>query len=353
MSPKEPASVLIFRIGSIGDTVVALPCFHAIDRAFPRHRKILLTNAVASARESSVESVLKGSGLIDETVYFPVGSGQLTQSLGVWREVRRVNPDVLVYLAPRPDMVSVYRDLAWFLAAGIRRIIGAPLTLRTRDCLIDPLTGEFEYEAERLARSLGPAMAVDLSAANWDLHLSAAEQAVAERHLAPVAGRRPLCALAPAAKIPEKDWGEEHWAQLIKVLQARIGPLTSVFIGAPEERAQTERLASLWGGPKVNLCGLLTPRESAAVLGRCDLLVCHDSGPMHLAASQGTQCVALFGTYNKPHRWFPFGNAHRVIHDSRGVRNITVQQVVEAVESVLVTQNQALDTRQLAAVRSS
>jgi hypothetical protein len=74
MSFEKPTSVLIFRIGSIGDTVVALPCFHAIARAYPRHRKVLLTNAVASARASSVESVLKGSGLIDGTVYFPAHS---------------------------------------------------------------------------------------------------------------------------------------------------------------------------------------------------------------------------------------------------------------------------------------
>jgi heptosyltransferase III len=353
MSDERRPSVLIFRIGSIGDTVVALPCFHAIARAYPRHRRMLLTNAVASARESSVESVLKGSGLIDATVYFPVGPDQVTQSMiGVWRELRQLNPEALVYLAPRPDLLSVYRDLAWFTAAGIRRIIGAPLTLRTRDCRVDPLTGELEYEAERLARSLHPAMQVDLSGPNWDLNLTATERAVAERHLATVAQRRPLIALAPAAKIAEKDWGEERWAQLIQLLRERPHPSTLVFIGAPDERAQIERLASLWSGPKVNLCGLLTPRESAAVLAHCDLLVCHDSGPMHLAASQGTPCIALFGTYNKPHRWFPFGNDHRVIHEPLGVRHISVQLVNDAVESVLVNRNQSLRPRQMAALRS-
>jgi heptosyltransferase III len=348
MSLEKPTSVLIFRIGSIGDTVVALPCFHAVARAYPRHRRVLLTNAVASARASSVESVLKDSGLIDATVYFPVGSGQLTHSVALLRQLRQLHPEALVYLAPRPGSLSVYRDLAWFVAAGIRNIIGAPLSPRTRDCLTDSTTGELEFEAERLARALRPAIAVDLSAPNWDLRLSSAEHAVAEKRLSAVAGWRPLLALSPGAKISEKDWGEDRWGALITLLQRRITTLTLVLVGAPDERPLIERLAKLWSGPHVNVCGELTPRESAAVLARCDLLACHDSGPMHLAASQGTRCVALFGTYNKPRRWFPFGHEHDVIYEPRGIRHIGVERVADAIEAA-IGRNGVVSARRLAA----
>jgi heptosyltransferase-3 len=350
MSFEKPTSVLIFRIGSIGDTVVALPCFHAIARAYPRHRKVLLTNAVASARASSVESVLKGSGLIDGTVYFPVGPGQqLTHSVTLLRQLRQLRPEALVYLAPRPGGLAVYRDLAWFVAAGIRKIIGAPLSPRVRDCLTDPATGELEFEAERLARTLRPTLTVDLSAPNWDLRLSPAEQALAEKRLSAVAGWRPLLALSPAAKIPEKDWGEDRWAALITLLQTRMPTLAPVFVGAPDERPLIERLAKRWSGPQVNLCGELTPRESAAVLARCDLLACHDSGPMHLAASQGTRCVALFGTYNKPRRWFPFGPEHDVIYEPLGIRHISVERVADAIEAAILSRNEMVSARHLAA----
>jgi heptosyltransferase-3 len=341
--------VLIFRIGSIGDTVVALPCFHAIARAFPKHRKVLLTNAIASARESSVESVLAGSGLIDATVYFPVGSGQLSHSLALLRQLRQLHPEALVYLAPRPGGLAVYRDLAWFVAAGIRRIIGAPLSPRTRDCLTDSTTGELEFEAARLARVLRPAIAVDLSSSNWDLRLTPAEHAVAQKHLSGAAGRRILLALSPGAKIPEKDWGEARWAALITLLQTRLADLTLVFVGAPDERPLIDRLTKLWSGSCVNLCGELTPRESAAVLARCDVLACHDSGPMHLAASQGTVCVALFGTYNKPRRWFPFGYGHEVIYEPRGIRHISVERVADAIEGIIVNRNGVASSRRLAA----
>jgi heptosyltransferase III len=335
MSPQKPSNLLIFRIGSIGDTAVSLPCFHAIARCFPRHRKVLLTNTIDIARASSVESVLHGSGLIDETVYFPMGRGKLAQSFSLLRKLRRLNVATAVYLAPRPTGLPVFRDLIFLRAAGIRQVIGAPFTRAARARRIDPATGELEHEAERLARSVAPSIAVELSPPNWDLRLSTPELEVSASRLSPLRGWQPLIAVAPGARIPAKDWGEERWAALIGLLQVRIPEAALVFVGAPDERPLTQRLAQHWNGAKVDLCGELTPRESAAVLGRCQILICHDSGPMHLAASQGTRCVALFGNYNRPREWFPYGAGHRVIHEPLGVREIGVERVADSVEATV------------------
>lgn len=335
MGVDRQPNLVIFRIGSIGDTVVALPCFHAIARAFPRHRKVLLTNAVASARASSVETVLEGTGLIDQALYFPVGRGKLSHSIALAGQLRQLEAEALVYLAPRTTGLQVYRDLLFFRAAGIRRVIGAPLGIGARECHADPLTHELEPEAERLARILTPEIPVDLSPASWDLRLTPAEHATASQQLAGLLGWRPLVALSPGAKIPAKDWGEERWAALIGLLQVRVPAVSLVFLGAPDERPLVERLAQLWNGAKLNLCGELTPRESAAVLGHCDMLVCHDSGPMHLAASQGARCIALFGNFNRPRQWFPYGRDHVVIYEPEGVQRIGVERVADCVEAAV------------------
>jgi ADP-heptose:LPS heptosyltransferase len=328
-------NLVIFRTGNIGDAVVALPCFHAIARAFPRHRKVLLTNAATAARASPVETVLEGTGLIDSALYFPVGRGKFTRSLALARELRQLEADTLVYLAPRTSSLQVYRDLLFFRAAGIRRVIGVPWGIGARQCQVDPSTHELEPEAERLARILGANFPVDLSPASWDLRLTPQEHATATRHLSGLLGWRSLVALAPGAKTPAKDWGEERWAALIRLLRVRLPALSLVFVGAPDECALTERLALAWGGIKRNVCGELTPRESAAVLSRCNMLVCHDSGPMHLAASQGTRCVALFGNFNRPRQWFPYGRNHVVIHEPAGVQSISVGRVADAVEAAI------------------
>ena len=332
---ERQGCVLIFRLGSIGDTVVALPCFHAIARAYPGQRRVLLTNELTSKRASSAESVLDGTGLIDEVIYYPVGDFSPRQVASLIRKIRRIRPATLLYLAERPTAGPVYRDFAFFKAAGVPRIVGLPWNKGLRACRVDPRTQELEYEAERLARLLEDTLPVDLSPANWDLKLCAAELATAERWLDSIGPARPVLAIAPGAKIAAKDWGAGNWAALLKCVAAQFADMGLVLVGAADERALCADLAPLWQGPVLNLSGTLTPRETAAVLRRCRLLICHDSGPMHLAASQQTRCLALFGNTNRPRKWYPFGGGHRVIYEPRGVREITVQRVADELRSEL------------------
>jgi ADP-heptose:LPS heptosyltransferase len=328
---RGQGSVLIFRLGSIGDTVVALPCFHAIARRFAGRRRILLTNSLTSRRASSAESVLDGTGLVDEVIYYPAGDFSLRRMRAMRAEIRALRASTLVYLAERPDAWSVYRDLAFFAASGITDVVGVPWRRALRACRVDPATGELEYESERLARTLALRVPVSLGPPDWDLRLSPAEHARADALLGGLRENARLMAVAAGAKVTAKDWGIGNWAELLRSLAGHRGHLALAFVGAADEHALAQALAHAWPGPSINLCGVPTPREAAAVLGRCALLVCHDSGPMHLAASQGTPCVALFGSYNRPHRWYPFGAGHRVIHEPRGLGTISVARVHEEI----------------------
>jgi heptosyltransferase-3 len=323
--------VLIFRLGSIGDTVVALPCFHAIARTFSSYRRVLLTNALTSVRASSAESVLGDTGLIDETIYYPVGDFHWKSAWALNRALRRLRPAAMIYLAERPRASAVYRDLLFFKAAGIPKIVGAPWRRNLRSCIVDPATHELEHEAARLARTLQHVAPVSLAPPNWDLHLSVADSAKAEAALPSKPHPGALLAVAPGAKIAAKNWGADNWAKLLESLAADCNQMTLVIVGAADEHAIGTEVSRHWGGNVVNLCGTLTPRETAAMLRRCRLLICHDSGPMHLAASQQTPCVALFGNLNRPRQWYPFGDGHRVIQEPRGIREISPQRVAEQV----------------------
>src|SRR6266705_2608835 len=57
-SQRQVETIIIFRIGSLGDTVVALPCFHRIARSFANSRRILVTNVAVSQKAAPAESVL-------------------------------------------------------------------------------------------------------------------------------------------------------------------------------------------------------------------------------------------------------------------------------------------------------
>jgi heptosyltransferase III len=336
--------VLIFRLGSIGDTVVALPCFHAIARTFPSYRRVLLTNALTSIRASSAESVLADTGLIDQTIYYPVGDFRWSSAMALNRELRRLRPATMIYLAERPRASAVFRDLLFFKAAGIPKIVGAPWRRELRNCIVDPATHELEHEAARLARTLAQVAPVSLAPSNWDLHLSASDLAKAEAVLPSKSGPHPLLAVAPGAKIAAKNWGAENWARLLDSLADDYSHMTLVIVGAADEHSTGAEVSRHWGGNVLNLCGVLTPRETAAVLRRCRLLICHDSGPMHLAASQQTPCVALFGNLNRPRQWYPFGDGHHVIQEPRGIQEISPRRVAEEVRLSLGATSKARQT---------
>src|ERR1700759_4726225 len=56
--------VLIYRIGSLGDTIVALPCFHLIQRKYPNAERVLLTNSPIHAKAPAADAILANTGLI-------------------------------------------------------------------------------------------------------------------------------------------------------------------------------------------------------------------------------------------------------------------------------------------------
>ncbi len=327
--------VLIYRLGSLGDTVVALPCFHAIERAFAGRRRLVITNVPVSSKAAALEAVLRPGRLIDGVIDYPVG---LRSIRGAWRLIRAIRATgarTLVYLTPPRGLKAVRRDLLFFRLCGIRAVIGAPTTPDLQRNRPGAGGGDVEPEAERLARCLATLGPIDLAdRAGWDLRLTAAEHAAGDAALAPLAGRD-FVAINMGGKLAANDWGDDRWAALIEAIGPTLAGLGLVSVGGAEDAARATALLARWPGPTANLCGTLKPRESAAVLGRARVFVGHDSGPMHLAAAMGTMTLGLFGDANPPRKWHPYGPGNRALHDMRGVRAIAVAQVQAALLAMI------------------
>ena len=347
--------VLVYRLGSLGDTLIALPSFHLIERAFPHAERRLLTNVPVSAKAPASAAVLEGSGLIHGYERYVVATRNPLAILALAWRIRRFRPDALVYLAAARGTDAARRDAAFFrVLCGIRRLIGVPFTEDMQQSR-EGTDGTLEPEASRLARNiaeLGDA-ALD-SPESWDLRLTGAECGAAEAALEGLA-KEAFIAVSVGTKVQSKDWGRDNWRALLGRLAALYPAAGLVLVGAREESAESEFAAEGWravgGGSVMNLCGRLTPRESAAALQRGRVFIGHDSGPMHLAAAVGTPVVAIFAARNKPRVWFPFGTQHRVVYhrvDCWGcgletcieqrrkcLLSITVEEVINAVRDVL------------------
>jgi heptosyltransferase-3 len=323
-------TIIIFRIGSIGDTVVALPCFHRIARSFPNSRRIVVTDVPASQKATSVESILGRSGLVDEVIYFPPPPRKGRDFLKLRDRIRATKSRTLIYIADR-DVLSTLRDICFFRSCGIRQVIGAPLKRDLRVPRVDPESGYTEREAARLARCLTSLGTIDLEDSGfWDLCLQPDEISVGDRELAPLGGND-FIAINVGGKVSSKDWGNDNWTALFRLIAAEHGGLGLVFVGSADEFDRAAGLVAIWPGPTLNLCGALGARESAAAMKRAMLFVGHDSGPIHLAAAAGVPCVGIFGRFNRPKWWHPIGQCHFIIHNMSGVREITPEEVYAAV----------------------
>lgn len=347
--------VLIYRLGSLGDTLVALPALHLIARAFPHAEKRMLTNIPVNVKAPPAAAILERTGLVDGYFRYTVGTRSLGDLVRLWWTLLRWRPEVLVYLGSARGAASAQRDGKFFRLCGIRNLIGVPVSEAMQANQWDEETQSLEPEAARLVRNLASLGDCSLEdAANWNLHLTAEECAKADGALGALA-TEPLIAVSVGTKVQSKDWGRENWRALLASLATLYPHYGLALSGAPEESEASEFAAEGWrqagGGPVVNLCGRLTPRESAAAFRRAQIFIGHDSGPMHLAATVQTPCVAIFAARNKPRMWFPYGPRHRVIYHKtecwgcgletcivekkRCLTSITVDEVVEQVRATL------------------
>ena len=355
---EKTSNILVYRLASLGDTIVSLPCFHLIRATYPHAKIWLLGTSITQSKASHPSKLLNGTGLVDDYISYPTGLKDARKLWQLRKEIKKINPYVLIYLAATRGQAKIFRDVLFFKSCGIRKLTGVPYTKKLSMPRWLPNRRCYENEAERLARCLQNLGDAHLDAPkSWDLKLSDIERSCAKEALGKTGNAfSPIIACAPGAKIETKHWGKENWGKLIRQLYQVHGNHTLVFVGAPDEYSECEEAGCHWPGRRINLCGKLTIRESAAVLHHADIFIGHDSGPMHLAAAVGTPCVAIFSGRNLPEVWFPYGKQHRIIyhkvgcngcnlekcneHGKKCIMSITVDEVMDAVNDTLINSQQ-------------
>ena len=340
--------VLIYLLGSVGDTLVAVPALRLVAQRFPDAERRVLTDYIIKEQAAPMTALLDGTSLVDGYFRYPPGGVRsVRQMLHLWREISRWKPDTLIYLhEPRGSWIAL-RDASFFLACGIRKLIGVPYANHLKKPLFKPQLKRYEHRSEYLARSLVSLGALPLSdRMSWDLALTTHERDAAHAALTPLQDCKGILAASIGAKVDVKDWGDDNWTSVLRELSQRLPGWGLALIGAPVERQRSERLLAAWQGNGVNLCGSISLRQSGAVLEMSDVYLGHDSGPMHFAATVGTPCVAIFSARSQPGKWFPYGENHKVLYkqtecfgcqldqclqfQKKCIMSISVQEVADA-----------------------
>gem|GEM_PF-10283 len=311
--------ILVFRIGQLGDTIVALPAMWLVRKRFPNAHLALLCDRHPGKTRVLASDLLRGAGIFDDYLSYPVSeSGELRRSAqmaALLAAIRARRFDTLVYLAPtnrKPEQIE--RDRGFFKLAGIRNFIGMsgfePLEPKQSGRALKVMPRESELLLRRLAASGLRVEPADES--RMDLGIGPEDNAAVSAWKAqlPSDEGRLWVAVGPGSKMPAKRWPLWRFEQVIVDLINEFDIWPVVFGGA-EDRVIGDWLLDKWERG-YNAAGALGVRPAAAGLKHCALFVGNDTGTMHLAAAVGVPCVAIFSSRERPGLWFPFGEGHRV-----------------------------------------
>jgi ADP-heptose:LPS heptosyltransferase len=211
---------------------------------------------------------------------------------------------------------QVARDRIFFRwLCGIHDIVGlrapGPYPVRNHAGGLVRLQAEAARLMAWLTPELPEALAED---PEWRMHPTPDHRAKARRMLDRAGFQgHDIVAFAPGSKMQAKKWPEDRFERVGLMLLDRSPELRLVVVGGPGEKLLGDRLCRVWGDRAVNLSGALSVWESAAILEHCILYVGNDTGTMHLAASVGTPCVAIFSARDNPGKWEPAGPGHIVL----------------------------------------
>jgi ADP-heptose:LPS heptosyltransferase len=362
MSERAPQNVVIYSIGSLGDTLATVPALWAIRQHWPQARLSLLSDIQIGRALIAPQEILDGAGLIDKFLNYPVQSGQQPlmgrwkSAMTLWNILRRERPAALVYLIRAFDGDSrVRRDLTFFRLAGLRYVVGGnhlPRRPRHNSGMdISSLPRLADSYLQRLAADGIPVPAAGQG--RLDIGLAKANQESVDEWREPLSddGGRSWVAFGAGSKMPAKVWPWDRYEAVGRKLIENFDVWPVVF-GGIEDKELGMQLVSVWGRGHV-AAGELNVRVAAAALSRCLFYVGNDTGTMHLAAAAGIPCVAIFSARDYPGLWEPYGGNHKVLRfdvpcsgcrlavcdkNLECLNGISIQQVYEACVELMAKQ---------------
>jgi len=339
----------------LGDNLVAAPALRCLRQAYPQARIVLVSELAPGGKGCWAQQVFGPSGLVDEVIPFAAYNArsrwtQIFATLKLYRTLQTTTWGLGVAL-DLEDKVN------W--EPAILKIIGAETILTPRFNGTNPRDSDARrlsasHVADKLIDILRPLCLPLPSPGQGALQVNITTQEVSEvnawlQRTGAVNAPKPWIAFGPWSNMQAKQWPVGRFTDLALRLKRMVGGTPFVFGGVQEE-SKTRDLIQSWGFG-VPAAGFLNVRQGIALLQRCQLYVGNDSGPMHMAASAGIRCVAIFSSRDKPRLWEPYGNGHIVfrrevacqgcmLHEcvSRHnycINDISVKEAVEACISIL------------------
>jgi heptosyltransferase I len=291
---SPPASLCLLRLSALGDVTHAVPVVRTLQRVWPATRLTWIIGRLEAELVGDLPGV--------EFIVFDKGQGARAYR-GLQRALRARRFDVLLQM-----QVALRANLAGRLVRAPLRVGFDPPRSRDGHGLVvnrripahpraHVLDGFFDFLA---------ALGIDERELRWDIPVPEAAAAFATEKM-PAGARYLAINACTSARVNNwRNWSAERYAAVIDHA-ARAHDLRPVLTGgpAPAEQEMAHAIATQAHTPVIDLVGRTAPKELLAVLGRADVAIAPDTGPLHIAAAAGTPVIGLYATSN-PDRTGPY-----------------------------------------------
>lgn len=305
MQYPKARNILIIKLRSIGDVILATPVIENLRNAYPEATIDFLT-------ERPCYPIIKSHPDLNEVIVFNRTYIQnlswhksLRENLGFFKKLRDKKYDLVFDLFGNP------RSALFALATGAKHRVGFAFRGRkyAYNKIVQPRgdqVHEVLFNLDALKEIGIPIESTKLFVEVDDINSAYIESYWQEKGLVSKA----VIGVNASGGWYTKRWPLQSFAKLADLLienhQVKI-----LLLWGPGEKQDAEAIANM-----MQREAMLAPQSDlnklAAILSRIDLLVSNDSGPMHLAAAAGTPVVGIYGP-TRPELQGPWGEIHTIV----------------------------------------
>lgn len=286
---SNPKSILIVKLWALGESILTLPMIKGIRQKYPDSKISVI------ARKQN-KAVYESVSFIDDIVEFePKNAFQL---LGLFRKF-----DISFDCEPYLKLSGL---VSWFCA---KQRISFSHTIRS---WLYTHTVDFNDNQNEVLTYMDLAKIVGVDYIPDRLEKLAYSEENKEK----------VNLLLKEANISESDfvvgfcvgsggsskqrmWPAEYFAELAdRLIEEKNAKI--VFVGLDYEIPLVDAIRSKIRNISISLAGRMKTKDLFYFAERCNLFISNDTGPMHVAAAQGTKTIGLFGP-NLSARFGPFG----------------------------------------------
>ena len=278
--------ILVIRVDGIGDLLNSTPAIALLRENYPSAELTVLARPLNAP-------VLIGNPDVDRILIFDRNGRHrgIPAQLQFYRQLRRERFQLVVAM-----QTAMWPHFVAFLSGATYRL--GRYQKRFRSTLTHVWRGRYRKgETHEVDRNLELVRLICKGEGKRKLvfHLSPDEIAAAKAHLAAsgITSDTFLIGIHPGGSSFDKRWPEKQYAELADRLSHQYNA-TVLLLRGPEEAELVRNIQKAMESRAIPYAPE-SIRALGALLFCCDLVVCNDSGPMHLAAALDVPMVAIFG----------------------------------------------------------